>query len=103
MFRFFFLAAWSGEEKLSAAVLYGGLSSIFFSTWGVWRTVLDDCIMDALSVNLYVFASASGIAAFTFGTWLVFRHIGFATFRWLAFVFGVIGVSVWPVVDYVCR
>jgi hypothetical protein len=103
MFRFFFLGSWSTEEKLSAAVLYGGSFSVLFSIWGALRTLLpDDCVIDAMSVNLYLLAGASGIATLTFGTWLVLRHLGFSSFRWLAVVFGVIGVSAWPVMDYVC-
>jgi hypothetical protein len=102
VFKLFFPESWSTEEKLSAAVLYGGSFAMLFSAWSVLRTVSLDCAIDAMSINLYVLASASGIGTFTFGTWMVFRRIGFVTFRWLSFVFGVIGISVWPVIEYVC-
>jgi hypothetical protein len=74
-----------------------------FSILAAWRTFpLANCMIDMRSVNLYLLAGVFGIATITFGTWMVLRQIGFPSFRRLSVLFGGIGVSIWPVMEYVC-
>jgi hypothetical protein len=99
----FFPATWSAEQKISAFVAVGGFISIVFSILALWRTLpLENCTIDTLSVNLYLFAGVFGIATVTFGIWMVLRRIGFPLFRWLSALFGGIGVGIWPAMEYVC-
>jgi hypothetical protein len=86
------------------AVAAGGVLSIILVCWATVRVIYFDAYrIDALSANLLTLASFAAIPSLVFGVWMCWRRIGFAVLRYAAVAFGIIGLSAWPLMDYVSR
>ena len=86
------------------AVAAGGALSIVLTFWVAVRVIyFDGYRIDTLSANLLTLASFAAIPSLVFGVWMCWRRIGFAELRYAAVAFGIIGLSAWPLMDYMSR
>ncbi len=99
-----FPKSWSAAEQISVVVVAGGFYAFTFSAWGMARIAwADGFLIDTKSATIFLLAGILGIPTLTFGAWMCWRRIGFPSCRWLSLLFGVIGVTIWPLMDYLGR
>lgn len=91
-----------GEELMSLLIGIGGFIPAILSIWALLRvSYFGGFRIDTLTADLLTLAGVIGMPVFVFGAWMCMRRIGLLGWGVAALVLGGLGVSAWPVSNYI--
>lgn len=91
-----------GEEQMSLLIGIGGFVPAILSIWALLRVwYIGELRIDTLTADLLTLAGVIGMPVCVFGAWMCMRRIGLVGWGFAALVLGGLGVSAWPVSNYI--
>jgi hypothetical protein len=91
-----------GEEQMSLLIGIGGFIPAILSIWALLRVgYFGDFQIDTLTADLLTLAGVIGMPVFVFGAWMCMRRIGLIGWGVAALALGGLGVSAWPLSNYI--